>query len=302
MGIHRLKARMLSVAIRRLLGLLSGLSLRALQNLGAFIGKLAVVGQIESLRITSINIDACYPQFNRPQREQLVIDSMVQTGMVAAEMAAIWEWPTQRVLDLVQHVYGGEWLEEAKQNSEGLIVLVPHLGNWELSGLFLAHHFRIRSLYLEPRLPGMDAYMRRVRERNGSTLVPAGKRGVMSLFTSLREGGVTGILPDQSPDRSGGIFVPFYGREAHTMKLVPRLIDKTGARVLMMTALRNGDDGFDIHVQKPVEAIYSSNLYESAAAMNLSIEKLIELAPAQYQWEYKRFKHLPDKAQHMYRT
>ncbi|GAA3963241.1 lysophospholipid acyltransferase family protein [Allohahella marinimesophila] len=297
-----MKARLLSAALRRLLGLMSRLSLPALQRIGRLAGRFAVVWQTEALRITRINIDACYPRLSRPQREQLVMQSMQNTGMVAAEMAAIWEWPTERVLQLIQHVEGLNHIEEAKQSGRGLIVLVPHLGNWELSGLFLAHHFTIRSLYLQPKLPGMDEYMRSVRERNGSTLVPAGKRGVMSLFTSLREGGVTGILPDQSPERSGGIFVPFFGQHTHTMKLVPRLIDKTGARVLMMTSLRNRNGGFDVHVQKPLDAIYSSDLHESAAAMNASMEALITLAPEQYQWEYKRFKHLPDKARHMYRV
>ncbi|MAM88437.1 lysophospholipid acyltransferase family protein [Allohahella sp. A8] len=302
MTTHDLKGRMLSAILRKSIRLLSGLSLGSLQRIGSILGKAAVVWQTEALRITRINIEACYPHLSQVEKERLAYDSMLNTGMVAAEMAAIWEWPTARVLDLIQHVEGASLLEEAKQSREGLIVLVPHLGNWELSGLFLAHHFTIRSLYLEPKLPGMDEYMRSVRERNGSTLVPAGKRGVMSLFTSLREGGVTGILPDQSPDRSGGIFVPFFGMQTHTMKLVPRLIEKTGARVLMMTSLRNDSGGFDVHVQKPLDDIYASDLHESAAAMNASMERLIQLAPAQYQWEYKRFKHLPDKARHMYRT
>src|SRR5690606_3280783 len=211
-----------SVAIRTLLRLLARLSLPTLQMSGRLAGQIAIVWQTEALRITRINIEACYPHLNRVQREQLVLQSLRNTGMVAAEMAAMWEWPTERVLELVERIEGADLLETAKLAEHGLIVLVPHLGNWELSGLFLAKHFRIRSLYLAPRLPGMDQYMRRVRERNGSTLVPAGKRGVMSLFTSLQADGVTGILPDQSPDRSGGIFVPFFGQQTHTMKLVPR--------------------------------------------------------------------------------
>jgi KDO2-lipid IV(A) lauroyltransferase len=34
-----------------------------------------------------------------------------------------------------------------------------------------------------------------------------------------------------------------------------------------------------------------------AALMNRSIERLVRRAPAQYQWEYKRFKRPPEKGQ-----
>jgi KDO2-lipid IV(A) lauroyltransferase len=43
------------------------------------------------------------------------------------------------------------------------------------------------------------------------------------------------------------------------------------------------------------DGIYSDDVEQSALAMNKGIEACIADAPAQYQWDYKRFKKHPDK-------
>ena len=112
------------------------------------------------------------------------------------------------------------------------------------------------------------------------------------IFISM---GMVGILPDQVPGGTGGMFAPFMGIEANTVKLVSRLIDRTECEVVSLCAIRrpNGE-GFDM-VFKPADpGIYSKDLATSIAALNRSIEAAIESHPEQYQWEYKRFRDQPE--------
>ncbi|HEC28720.1 MAG TPA: lipid A biosynthesis acyltransferase, partial [Gammaproteobacteria bacterium] len=123
---------------------------------------------------------------------------------------------------------------------------------------------------------------------------PTSTTGVKALFTALAKKETIGILPDQDPGGDGGIFVPFFGMPANTIKLASRLTQKTGAPVLLLYAERlTHGHGYVIHFHKPGKDIYSTDLTVSATAMNRSVEACIRALPSQYQWSYKRFKRRP---------
>lgn len=117
---------------------------------------------------------------------------------------------------------------------------------------------------------------------------------MITLFSILKNQGVVGILPDQEPDLSGGLFAPFFGVEANTMKLVSKMVQKTSPKVVLCAALRlPSGRGFKV-VFLPVDAeLNSEDLTVSVTALNRSVETLVRMAPEQYQWEYKRFKRRP---------
>lgn len=203
----------------------------------------------------------------------------------------MWEWPVERCLDLIQEIEGEELLDEYQGSKQGLLLLAPHLGNWELAGLFFASRYKMAALYSPPNQPGLENYIKTVRSRSGSELVATDRRGIMRLFAILREGGVVGILPDQTPRREGGEFAPFFGIPAITMTLASKLVHKTGAVPLITYAHRLPDGrGFKIVIRKAEAGMTSKDMTESLTALNQSVEKCIAEAPEQYQWEYKRFR------------
>ncbi len=281
--------------IQRAIRLLSKLSLPAAQRLGRCIGYLLWWSQSGPARVTLTNLERCFPQLQTRERHQLAKSSLLHTGMVAAEIGAVWEWPAEKVLAMVREVEGEELIKSAESAGKGLVLLAPHLGNWEVAGLFFAARYKMAALYQPPKIEELDDYMRHVRERNGSELVPANKRGVMRLFHILREGGVIGILPDQDPDLSGGEFAPFYGIQTNTIKLVSKLVERTEARVLCVCAERLPDaKGFRLVVQEADPALYDNDLLTSVTGLNRTVENMVNRFPEQYQWEYKRFKRRPE--------
>ncbi|OZG73326.1 lipid A biosynthesis acyltransferase [Hahella sp. CCB-MM4] len=281
--------------MQRAIRLLSKLSLPAAQRLGRCIGYLLWWSQSGPARVTLTNLELCFPHLQTREKNQLAKSSLLHTGMVAAEIGAVWEWPAEKVLSLVKEVEGEELIKSAEAAGKGLVLLAPHLGNWEVAGLFFAARYKMAALYQPPKIEELDGYMRHVRERNGSELVPANKRGVMRLFHILRDGGVIGILPDQDPDRSGGEFAPFYGIQTNTIKLVSKLVERTEARVLCVCAERLPDSqGFRLVVQEADPAIYEEELLTSVTALNRTVENMVNRFPEQYQWEYKRFKRRPE--------
>ena len=150
------------------------------------------------------------------------------------------------------------------------------------------------ALYSPPHIKEFEDYMIRVRGRLGSELVRGDRKGLLRLINILKEGGVAGILPDQSPRGKTNVYAPFFGMEVRTMTLVNKLIQKTGANVLVTFAERLPDgQGFRIVVEEPVPGNGDADPVVAATALNQSVEKVVRMAPAQYQWEYKRLRHRP---------
>ena len=62
-------------------------------------------------------------------------------------------------------------------------------------------------------------------------------------------------------------------------------------------ALRVPGKGFEIHFLEADERVYSDDDVQSATGVNASVEAAISLDPAQYQWEYKRYRKVVQEQQ-----
>ena len=182
-----------------------------------------------------------------------------------------------------------------------MLVLTPHLGSWELGGLYLSSLAPTTALYRPPRVRGLAQFYRERRERFGARLVPADASGIRAVIQALRAGEVVGTLPDQDPGFGAGIFVPLFGVLANTSPLVPKLLAKTGAVPLFGATLRLPDArGFRVEITPAEPELGDPDLERAAAALNRGIERLVRAAPEQYLWSYKRFKARPPGGERFY--
>ncbi|HHX81665.1 MAG TPA: lysophospholipid acyltransferase family protein [Pseudomonadaceae bacterium] len=274
--------------------LMARLPLRLSRALGRLLGSLAWVFGSRMRKVTLTNIALCFPELDLQAQRSLARESLRHTFMTLTETGAVWLWPGARSLGLIQEVEGKGLLEEAKAQGKGVIVLAPHLGNWEMVGLYLnacglGPSFQ---LYQAPADAQLAALILKARSRLGATMVATDNKGVAELLRALRTGHIAGILPDQVPGEAGGQHAPFFAQPALTMTLLNRLQQKTGAIVVAAFAERIAG-GFKLHLQAPDAGIYAADMEEALAGLNRSVEQLVRLAPVQYQWEYKRFRRPP---------
>ena len=116
----------------------------------------------------------------------------------------------------------------------------------------------------------------------------------------MRKGELTGILPDQVPEHGAGAdYAPFFGIQAQTSTIIPRLISEGYAVAIGGFCLRTSS-GYKIVFRTVETDIYSKTPSLALAAMNKSIETYIKECPEQYQWEYKRFRRRPKGEEEFY--
>lgn len=283
-----------SVLVAGLFKFLALLPLRLLRRVGILIGDLAWILNTGARRVTEENVRICFPALSAERRRRLARDSLRHLGMMALELGLVWQGDAADVMRHVCRVVGREHMDAALAGGRGVIVLAPHIGNWEVLGLFLGENFTVTSMFQPPDNPALDRIIRRARMRNGATLVPTNTSGVKALLRVLKRGEVVATLPDQVPPPNSGGFAPLFGIPALTPTLCYNLISRTGARAVMAYARRiPASVDFEIVFLPVPETLYSKDEQVSLTALNQGVEATVNDVPEQYQWEYKRFRKQP---------
>ncbi len=270
------------------------------RTIGTCVGYFVYLSGGKMMKVTRTNIQLCFPELSEDEQQKLVRQSLIETGKAMLETGAVWmrdyAWLKRRIVA----VEGLGLLEDMVKQPAGTILLVPHLGNWEVMGLYLTEISEVTSLYQPPDIAVLEPIIRAAREKLGAVLVPTNRQGVATLLKSLKGGGLTAILPDQVPEHSGGSYASFFGVTALTMTLVHNLVKRTGAQVLAGFAERV-PGGFRIVFRHAEPGIGDDDVERSLIALNLTVEACVRQSPAQYQWEYKRFKRQPFDMAKVYR-
>ena len=284
-----------------LLGTSSHIPLRLLHAVAGGAARLGSHLSVPETRITRANIELCFPELSPREREKLARASLRQTACMAVELGHLWMRPVEEALGLIVDLRGEEHIQRALARGRGVIFTAPHLGAWELAGLWGGSRFKITTLYRQPRVREMDQVYTNARKRSGATLVPADGSGVRAVFQALARGEAVALLPDQDPGRGAGVFVPFFNVLANTSTLLPRIASRSQASVLIGFAERlPRAAGYRMHILPGSERVSGADLEAGAAALNQDIEKAVRMFPDQYLWSYKRFKFRPPGTPELY--
>ena len=158
----------------------------------------------------------------------------------------------QRILDGTE-LPGREHLEAARDQGRGLVIALPHSGNWDAAGVWLVDWLDGPFMTVAERLRPESLYRRflEYRETLGMRVVPltGGPRpGSAVLREWLEAGGSICLLVDRDLG-SGGVPVDLFGRRA-TMPGGPALLAaQTGAA--LHPAVSSFTDGGWRHVVHP---------------------------------------------------
>lgn len=276
-------------------------SLKWCRKIGKLLGYCAYLANSRLYKTSLTNLEICFPHLNLQERKALARLSLMHTGMMLAECGPVWLWPVEKVMREINEIEGAELIQDARDLGKGVLLIGPHHGNWELMGLYLSTLGDCSQLYQAPKHKDLDDLLYIARSRGSAKMYPANTKGVVAVLGALKQGEMVGILPDQIPGPNAGEFSPFFNNDAYTMTLIPRLIQKTGAKAFLTYAKRT-DKGFKVVIKEADSLIYAEHMPDCLVGLNKTVELAIEDAPEQYQWEYKRFRFQPEGKEEPYKS
>ena len=232
--------------------------------------------------------------------------AVAEAGRLVLELPRLWlRPPGQPIEDPVQWD-NAELVSALLAQGQGLILLSPHVGSFELAAQAYAQRFGaekpLTALYRPARQHWLRELQVQARTRPGLLTAPANLAGVRQLLRALRRGEALGMLPDQVPPAGQGVWAPFFGQSAYTMTLVARLQQQTAAAVCLIWVERlPRGGGYVVHARplptplpaRPVQPSADEEqawLLASAAVLNQAMEWVIRQLPTQYLWGYHRYK------------
>jgi KDO2-lipid IV(A) lauroyltransferase len=267
--------------------LLARLPLSLLHRIGALMGWLTYHWSASYAARMRENLERSGVATSSQELRELLSANIREAGKGVMELPWVWRRPLQEVVASVRECHGWENIEAGLAQNKGVIILTPHIGCFDVLALYVAARMPMTSMYRPPRWKFLDILMHQGRERGQMKLAPTDLGGVRQLLKALKRGEVIGVLPDQVPGNGEGEWATFFGRPAYSMTLIGRLIQASGAAVVMCDVERLARGAGYVLRMSPVEFDGAGSVTQQ---MNDALETVIRTRPQQYLWSYNRYK------------
>lgn len=184
----------------------------------------------------------------------------------------------------------------------GVVVMVPHMGNWDMAAWAMARHgVRLFALAARQKNPYVDAWMNRMRSTGMEVVMRGSPRTMREIVSRLAAGQAFAILPDlRVPQKD--VQVPFLGGTANVSHAGASFALSNGSPVVVAVLRRKGRKHTFSHLatimprpesewpQAPTKAarrrLETERIMREAMAL---LDKEIRSTPGQWFWYNKRW-------------
>jgi len=302
------------IPVRTLFALLGVLPRRTALRVGESLGRLAYRFAGGLRRVALRNLEIAFPEKTLEDRESIAKGSFENLGRVLGELTQFPKATHKSLRDQVVFEFESEenrnspemrLVESERAKGRGVLLLGPHLGNWEM-GVFAYSALHHTLTYLARPLdnPLIEEFTVRLRTRFGNESIDK-NNSVAKAMSILREGGILGVLPDVNVLPRDGVFVPFFGTLACTTIGVAMIAARTNALIVPMCCVWDEtSERYKVMYGKIIEHANTGDrhqdIVDTTAAFTAEMEKFIRAYPDQWLWIHKRWKVRPEGEKELY--
>lgn len=289
---RRLKYRLEYLGMKSILALLGSQPLERTASWGRQVGRFwyRVDRRHRELAVDNISRGL---GLDRVSAEAVARRTFENLGRTLAEFASFGR--IEELLDQVE-IEGEDNLREAMGRGKGIFILSAHFGNWELGVAAISRIVSLTSVARPMKNPLTDGVINDLRKGAGQSVI-GHRNATRKILKALGRNEAVGILLDQNTSRQEGIFVDFLGRPASTNSGLALLAEKTGAAIVPIFIVRQGDMGHRITIEPPLELAHledrQHNRGVNTARCAAMIESYVRRNPDHWFWVHNRWKVQP---------
>lgn len=289
-----LRHRVQYAGLRGVIGALGKLGFHAASDLGARLGLLGYRPLGIRKRVVERQIAAAFPEWDAERVRATARAAYESLGRTTIETAILSRCPRDEILGLFDESDTWPVFDAAMRRGRGVILVAGHLGNWELSGAYLAARgVDLEVVARQQENPLFDAYLTRTRTRLGMKVIYDGD-AVRRVPRALRNKAVVALVMDQGAAGLASTWVPFFARYAKTPRGPATFALRLQSPVVFLVALRKPDGRFTMHFEEvPVRESGDkhADVDRIVADCTAVLERWVRRCPEQYFWHHRRWKH-----------
>lgn len=235
---------------------------------------------VHNLQISSVKLD------------HLVMNTYRNT---ARSLYEFWHFITKpkKVMEMVEFDQSFfDCVQQAKDRREGLIIVLPHLANFDLIGNAAVLHGINLHVLSYPQPPGGYRWQNRIRKLEGLNITPLSVESIHLASETLRNGGIvtTGIDRPLAGSEDRKYQTTFFGRKTVLPVFHIRLALKNNVRIAVVGGCKKMDGKYLVWASNPIEMKPKKNLvdeivYNAEAILEISSND-IRRAPDQWAMYY----------------
>ncbi|MFE7749752.1 phosphatidylinositol mannoside acyltransferase [Streptomyces sp. NPDC057428] len=202
-------------------------------------------------------------------------------------------WSPQRIKESID-VHDAHRLTEALDAGRGVVLALPHLGNWDLAGAWVTTDLKVPFTTVAERLKPETLYDRFVAYRQGlgmEVLPHEGGAAFGTLARRLRSGGLVCLVADRDLSASG-VEVDFFGDTARMPAGPALLAQQTGALLLPVTLWYDGTPVMRARVHPPVAVPESGTRAEKTSVMTQALADVFAAGIAEHPQDWHMLQRL----------
>lgn len=233
-----------------------------------------------------------------PDKSAVEVDRIARRALRHLFFSAIETFRFPRLSDrwVARHIDIGNFAEvvEARlKPGQGALLVIPHMGNWEMAGLAASRRGHpLFFLVGRQRNPLAEEFMNRARAATGIVVITRDDHAVRHVIKNLREGRIFGILPDVRM-KTPGVPVTFLGKPMDLPGGVGLFARRLNIPVFIGHVRREGWTRHVWEFQPPLWADPAADKNEDdrrlSQAVADSFSEAIRRYPDQYFWYNKRW-------------
>jgi KDO2-lipid IV(A) lauroyltransferase len=251
-------------------------------------------------RVAHDNLSRAFPeQMTEAQQTRLVSSVYAHFCRLLMQMIHLPRKVHHNTWARYIHVHDASRAMSCLMTKRPLLVVTAHYGNWELGGYFLGLlGFRLYAIARPLDNRYLDKFLLSFRRKTGQRIL--NKNGDFEQMQAiLAGGGKIATLGDQDAGQRG-LFVDFFGRPASTHKAIALLALQYRVPLVVLGMRRIGEP---LRHEAVIEDLilpeeYDDNpnaVKEMTQRFTLAIERMVRVAPEQYFWLHRRWKHEPPR-------
>ncbi|MPR32982.1 lysophospholipid acyltransferase family protein [Salmonirosea aquatica] len=243
-------------------------------------------------QVIAENLERSFPNKSAAERSQIQRAFHRNLSDIIAETLKLSRMSRQ---EIGQRFEGDvSLLENYYRQGRNVVVVLGHLGNWELANLYASSHFshHIVVVYHPLANPLFEKYVKDVRSRFGSELIPM-KQAYARPPVPGEKPFLFFLVNDQSPNPHKAYWTTFLHQDTGIFRGVEVIARQFNSPVVYAKIERNEAKrghyrvALDLITDNPAEVPQNGILEKQARLLEADIRR----QPANWLWSHKRWKH-----------